>query len=380
MTDKSITFAGSLFEEGALSQQKSQRCGLLSTPGVEAAPHHSSGTVARVNQDRAFLCEPLFQPTSRKEKTPNIAAVGVLDGHGMYGEHISDFCATEVLACLRRHPLLLKKPAIALQQSIAEADANLGQHPEFKLSAISSGATACIAIIHEWHVFLCNVGDAACVGGRRVRRRKPEKARNQKSTGGGSRGGGGNNCYPSLDDSDDESDEDDGGYYMMGDDGAKKKDHEYELVAAAVATRRHTPNLLSERARILDAGGFVSVASEPGVEDARMFADAALTEGGLYISRALGAHGLRRVGLSCDADARELRVGTAPLQQPRRRTNGGENGAAGGTGRAGGNASGDDDDERDPIVIAPEERPFLIIATDGLWEVIEPQEAVSQLW
>ena len=92
------------------------------------------------------------------------------------------------------------------------------------------------------------------------------------------------------------------------------------------------------------------------------------------------AHGLRRVGLSCDADARELRVGTAPLQQPRRRTNGGENGAAGGTGRAGGNASGDDDDERDPIVIAPEERPFLIIATDGLWEVIEPQEAVSQLW
>ena len=135
MTDTSITFAGSLFEEGALSQQKSQRCGLLSTPGVESAPHHSSGTVARVNQDRAFLCEPLFQPTSRKEKTPNIAAVGVLMATVCTGAHLDS--VTEVLACCGGI-LSFEEPPLRCSRA-SQRPTQLGQHPEFKLSAIHRG-------------------------------------------------------------------------------------------------------------------------------------------------------------------------------------------------------------------------------------------------
>jgi len=89
----------------------------------------------------------------------------------------------------------------------------------------------------------------------------------------------------------------------------------------------------TERARCIQAGAFVSQPTEPGLLDARLWRDPEMTEVGLTVSRSLGHHGARGVGMTPEPTVRELALSVA--------------------------------DE------------FLIIGSDGLWTFIEPQEAVD---
>lgn len=283
MVDRSFTFAKGLYDHGAEKLQKNPRAGLFATPGVEPSHHHESGTTRKVCQDCAFFVQPLF-PIENKGKDQLFTAVGVLDGHGLSGECISEFCGTEIVASFRRHPLRKKKPGLALSSSMKDADARLGEHPEFKLAAISSGSTACIAVIkngveegNKIKVSVCSIGDSGCVLGRRVLRKSSRRQYGE--------------------------DEDNGDDFFAANSreassfGMSLAEGHVEIISQAI-TRAHTPSDLGERARILHSGGFVSTATEPGLADARVFKDPEMTELGLLVSRALGDHGARAVGVS----------------------------------------------------------------------------------
>jgi protein phosphatase 2C family protein 2/3 len=92
------------------------------------------------------------------------------------------------------------------------------------------------------------------------------------------------------------------------------------------------PDSLGEKERILTAGGFVSPPPEPGLS-ARVWLDAENTQIGLAMARSIGDHAVKGVGVTAE-----------------------------------------------PVVTVHEvqkEDEFIILATDGVWEFIESEDAVK---
>jgi len=94
----------------------------------------------------------------------------------------------------------------------------------------------------------------------------------------------------------------------------------------------HNPNLPTEQRRIEKAGGFVSPPPEPGLS-ARVWLDPEMTQIGLAMSRSIGDHAVKHIGV---------------IPEP----------------------------EVQIFDIAPEDQ-FFILASDGVWEFIDSQEAVN---
>mmetsp|Transcript_43267 Transcript_43267/g.63466 ORF Transcript_43267/g.63466 Transcript_43267/m.63466 type:complete len:489 (+) Transcript_43267:202-1668(+) len=97
-------------------------------------------------------------------------------------------------------------------------------------------------------------------------------------------------------------------------------------------TSDHNPDTPAEKARILAAGGFVSPPPEPGLS-ARVWLDAEMTQIGLAMARSLGDRAVKDIGVIPEPEVRQ----------------------------------------RD---IQPEDQ-FMILATDGVWEFVDSQEAVN---
>ena len=92
------------------------------------------------------------------------------------------------------------------------------------------------------------------------------------------------------------------------------------------------PDTPGEKERILNEGGFVSPPPEPGLS-ARVWLDAEYTQIGLAMARSIGDHAVKDVGVTAE-----------------------------------------------PVVTVHdvvEDDEFVILATDGVWEFIESEEAVS---
>jgi protein phosphatase 2C family protein 2/3 len=92
------------------------------------------------------------------------------------------------------------------------------------------------------------------------------------------------------------------------------------------------PDSQGEQERILSAGGFVSPPPEPGLS-ARVWLDAENTQIGLAMARSIGDHAVKGVGVTAD-----------------------------------------------PVVTVhevQEEDEFIILATDGVWEFMESEDAVE---
>mmetsp|Transcript_25235 Transcript_25235/g.51879 ORF Transcript_25235/g.51879 Transcript_25235/m.51879 type:complete len:424 (-) Transcript_25235:85-1356(-) len=267
-----------------------QLLGFYCNAGIEPSEFDENDVAGRTNQDKAFIAGPLYPRDTGDANVKEWICAGVLDGLGLHGEVISEFCASQLVSALQDHPMRITKPSAALKDAFFKTDDAMRRHDELKISAVSSGCTACVAVLHRYSLYLAQLGDTGAVLGKRRTIVGGEDASGVKS---------------------------------------------YSVVAKKL-TREHTPTNLVERARCLSKGAHVSPESEPGLADARVWRNPEMTELGLTVSRSLGHHGARSIGVTAEAEVRE-------------------------------------------ILLTPEDI-FLIIGTDGLWQYMDPQEACEVVY
>jgi len=201
------------------------------------------------------------------------ALFAVFDGHGERGQLVSQFCMTEIQARLEQHASFLTDPPLAMKETFVEVDEAMKDRGD-EIEPVYSGTTAVMVLMHEKHLYIANVGDSRATVGRR--------------TAG--------------------------------------------TLEAKDLSVDQNPNAPVERKRIEDAGGYVSEPPEEGLS-ARVWLDPAMTQIGLAMSRSLGDHAVKHIGVIARPEVLEHDL--------------------------------IDEDE------------FMIIASDGVWEFITSDEAVQ---
>mmetsp|Transcript_30772 Transcript_30772/g.35094 ORF Transcript_30772/g.35094 Transcript_30772/m.35094 type:complete len:547 (-) Transcript_30772:346-1986(-) len=209
-------------------------------------------------------------PYANCDKT---ALFAVYDGHGQGGELVSQFALHHIQRKLKKHPNFLSDIEKAFKDTFLEVDEELKEEPT--VEALYAGTTACVALLREKKLIVSNAGDSRAV-----------LARQKKG-----------NYWETIELSEDQN-----------------------------------PDSPEEQARIEKCGGFVSPPPEPGLS-ARVWLDSGCTQIGLAMSRSIGDHAIKDVGVVAE-----------------------------------------------PVVtfhnIDPEDE-FLILASDGVWEFISSEEAVE---
>jgi protein phosphatase PTC2/3 len=224
--------------------------GTYSCHGIEPAAFGPRPFVAKINQDRGVCVYP-FAGDER------MALFAVFDGHGEFGDKVSEFCMFEVPKALEGNPGLLKLEAeakgtgtdadadagvvAAFKETFLEADDRLGRSPA--IEAFYSGTTAVVALVQGNRLWVGNAGDSRCV---------------------------------------------------------LATVREGQLVAQDLSVDQN-PDSPAEMERILAAGGFVSPPPEPGLS-ARVWLDADLTQVGLAMARSIGDHAVKGVGVIAEPE------------------------------------------------------------------------------
>mmetsp|Transcript_16762 Transcript_16762/g.30464 ORF Transcript_16762/g.30464 Transcript_16762/m.30464 type:complete len:465 (-) Transcript_16762:78-1472(-) len=225
--------------------------------------------VAKINQDRGGVAFPY----GHSLKTALFAAY---DGHGDGGELVSQFALYEVQHRLEKHASFNTDIEKAFKETFISVDESLKTEPD--IEPLFAGATACAALLRDNKLIVANCGDSRAVIASRVK------------------------------------------------EGGKENFMAHDL------TVDQNPDSPGEQERIEQAGGFVSPAPEPGLS-ARVWVDKKLTQIGLAMSRSIGDHAVKPLGVIAEPVVTQHELS--------------------------------DQDE------------FFIIATDGVWEFIESQEAVD---
>jgi len=205
---------------------------------------------------------------------PRTALFAAYDGHGEGGELVAQFAMTEIQRRLHKHPLFMKDVDTAFRHTFIEVDKAL--RTQNSIEPLYSGSTACAVLIRDNTLTISNVGDSRAV---LARRRKNSSALTPINL--------------SID---------------------------------------QNPDSPGEQDRIERCGGFVSPPPEEGLS-ARVWLDPEFTQIGLAMSRSIGDHAVKRIGVIAE-----------PVVTTHELTN---------------------EDE------------FMIIATDGVWEFIDSEEAIT---
>jgi protein phosphatase 2C family protein 2/3 len=228
--------------------------------------------IAKINQDRGGVAFP-YANNSR------MALFAAYDGHGDGGEHVSQFALHEIPRRLEQHEDFLKGDfEKALKEVFVSVDKDLTV--ENDIEPLYSGCTACVALLKDKMLHLSNAGDSRAV-------MACQSNINGKTV------------YKALD-----------------------------------LTVDQNPDSPGEQERIEQMGGFVSPPPEPGLS-ARVWLDCNYSQIGLAMSRSLGDHAVKSIGV----------IAT-------------------------------------PVVTKhelSENDAFMIIATDGVWEFLSSQQAVDMV-
>jgi len=231
---------------------------------------NSPSCIAKINQDRGGVAFP-YANNSR------MAVFAAYDGHGDGGEHVAQYALHEIPRRLEQHNDFLKGNfEKAFKDVFVNVDRDLVLETE--IEPLYSGCTACVALLKENVLYISNAGDSRAVMASRVK--------NNNRT-----------VYEALD-----------------------------------LTVDQNPDSPGEQERIEQMGGFVSPPPEEGLS-ARVWLDCNYSQIGLAMSRSIGDHAVKSVGVIAE-----------------------------------------------PVVTKHEMRKednFLIIATDGVWEFLSSQEAVD---
>jgi len=202
------------------------------------------------------------------------ALFAVYDGHGQGGELVSQFALHHIQRKLKKHPNYLDNLEKAFKDTFIEVDEELKEEPT--VDPLYAGTTACAALLRNKKLTISNAGDSRAV----LARQKKNK-----------------DCWETIQ-----------------------------------LTEDQNPDNPEEQARIEQHGGYVSPPPEPGLS-ARVWLDSSCTQIGLAMSRSIGDHAVKDVGVMAE-----------------------------------------------PVVTSheiQEEDDFLILASDGVWEFISSEEAVD---
>ena len=204
---------------------------------------------------------------------PHTLSICGLIGHGEKGDKVAQFAISEIRGLLEKHKEFNSNIAQAFHDVFLTVDQALGNKTD--IEAVFSGTTACVALLRSNEVIVANVGDSRCVLGRK------------------------NSLGQSI---------------------------------SIDLSKDQNPDSPSEQERIEKSGGFVSPPPEEGLS-ARVWLDKDMTQIGLAMSRSIGDHAVKEVGVIAE-----------PVVT------------------------------RHTLLSADE---FLIIATDGVWEFISSDQAVK---
>jgi serine/threonine protein phosphatase PrpC len=226
----------------------------------------------------------------------------VLDGHGEQGDKVSEFVMRQIVISLEKHPSLASNPSLALQETFVKTNIAL---MATQINYMTSGCTCVCAYVNGSTLYVANCGDSRAVMAR-------------------------------------------------GDAG-------YEGLKASNLSRDHKPDDPDEAERIIEWGGFILPAPEPGLT-ARVYLDEAHTMIGLAMARSIGASvpPLPLFTLKKTPPRLTLTLFTFTL-------------------------TGDFAVKNVGVIAEPEvkqfeldaEDRFMILASDGVWEFIYSQEAVD---
>jgi protein phosphatase 2C family protein 2/3 len=253
--------------------------------GSKSSTNYSSARVItvsekKINQDRGHV----IYPYGSHDQT---ALFGVFDGHGECGEMLAEYTMNALCDKLNSHPCCHDDDFKDLDQAFTdifhEIDEEVKNKDDFK--STHSGSTACVVLLRGDSVWVANVGDSRAV--------LAQSRRSNSST----------------------SDSSDGP----------------TLTAVDWSEDQNTKDEV-EKLRVIQSGGFVTMPQEEGLPS-RVWLDEECTQIGLAMSRSIGDHALKNVGVISEPKVYEYKV--------------------------------TDDDE------------FFIIATDGVWEFISSHEAVT---
>jgi len=272
------------------------KVGAFSAHGIEPHPHFARVDASalvpfnvepqivtlitqKINQDRGVVVKNFALSDNRT------ALFGVFDGHGRRGERVADYAMHEIPNRLRNHPKYQSNLDRAILDTYLAVDADIKRNTD--LEPYHSGSTACVAVLAGSKLTVANVGDSRAVIGRRKRGEQGVR----KAT-------------------------------------ADLLQMQYESISLTKDQNAKDP---VEKRRVLKSGGYVAEPREPGLP-ARVYLDKECTLVGLAMSRSLGDHIMKQVGVIAN-----------PVITHHALT---------------------DQDE------------FLILASDGVWEFISPEEAV----
>jgi serine/threonine protein phosphatase PrpC len=201
----------------------------------------------------------------------NEALFMVLDGHGEQGDKVSEFVMRQIVVSLEKDPLLETDPVQALRNAYITTNTAL---LVTDIQSMTSGCTCVTVYCRDRKLYVANAGDSRAVM-----------------------------CYK------------DGDAYL-----------------AKNLTRDHKPDDPEERERIEACGGFVCPPHEEGLSS-RVYLDPEFTMIGLAMSRSIGDHAVKKVGVTADPEVLVFDV--------------------------------EDNDC------------FMVMASDGVWEFISSQESVE---
>eukprot|EP01031_Cornospumella_fuschlensis_P026294 gene26294-31763_t len=217
--------------------------GTYSCHGIEPAPpsdvYNTTGIHEKINQDRGCVVYPY---NNRR----NQALFMVLDGHGEQGDKVSEFVMRQIVVSLEKDPLLNTDPPAALKNAFITTNTAL---LVTDIHYMTSGCTCVCVYVKENKMYVANAGDSRAV---MARRKKPGVSSGEET--------------------------------------------EDSVYSAFALSRDHKPDDPDEEARITSWGGFVCPPHEEGLS-ARVYLDEAYTMIGLAMSRSIGDHAVKNVGV-----------------------------------------------------------------------------------
>ena len=301
--------------------------GTYSAHGIEPGENESDAPVAKINQDCGCVCFPVGDAAEPR------ALLVVMDGHGSCGELVSHTAMRGLVQSLEGSALLSSDPKGALEASFEAAQQALLDGIEAQTMAttgdpLHSGTTAIAVLLTPSSITVANSGDCRAVVGVAAPPGTPT-------------------AEPAAE------------------------------VTVRQLNEEHKPDGRREQARVEAGGGFVrpSRRDEDGyVRPARLYYGPTARGPGLAISRAIGDVLARQAGLTHQPEVTHWTLG------------GGGDAAGAAEAAAVGDAVGDaaSSSELDLALLGPrrlcaahEDALFLIVGTDGLWELMPSQVAAE---
>lgn len=260
-------------------------------------------TEHKTNQDRGHVVYPYANQ-------PKMALFGTYDGHGEKGELVAEHTMKSFSDKLHKfivdaypsgRTIEGRKHYIskAINNILCDIDNDMKGRPY--LHASHSGTTACIVLMNNRTVWVANVGDSRAVLARR-RQKLVEDANTEK-------------------------------WKTKSIDGKVASSHTGSTTLDTIQLTKDQNALdEEERARIIKSGGYITMPIEEGLP-ARVWLDEHCSQIGLAMSRSIGDHVLKKVGVIADPVINNFDL--------------------------------------------TEEDEFLIIGTDGIWEFISSTEAIK---